>query len=109
MAGANSIFTGDTLLTTPNNEKNEDDRMFEELGLVGRPAFMPYSSGGPSSNEEAFGGAAGGHAGHAQHEQHSRQAAAAYAAAAAAAAPAAEGAQLKAGGGSCGCGKGACM
>ncbi|KAJ3079423.1 biotin synthase [Rhizoclosmatium hyalinum] len=34
MAGANSIFTGDKLLTTPNNAKNEDREMFDVLGLV---------------------------------------------------------------------------
>ncbi|KAJ3197603.1 biotin synthase [Entophlyctis luteolus] len=34
MAGANSIFTGDTLLTTPNNAISEDAAMFETLGLV---------------------------------------------------------------------------
>lgn len=32
MAGANSIFTGDKLLTTPNNEFNDDKKMFEILG-----------------------------------------------------------------------------
>ncbi|KAI8608233.1 hypothetical protein BC830DRAFT_1086356 [Chytriomyces sp. MP71] len=34
MAGANSIFTGDKLLTTPNNAQNEDKAMFETLGLL---------------------------------------------------------------------------
>ena len=50
MAGANSIFDGDKLLTTPNNERNEDLEMFETLGLRSRPAFLPYASGGDSSN-----------------------------------------------------------
>ena len=50
MAGANSIFTGDKLLTTANNEMNEDDQMFELLGLKPRPAFLPYSSGAASSD-----------------------------------------------------------
>ena len=27
LAGANSVFTGDTLLTTPNPEKSEDDAL----------------------------------------------------------------------------------
>jgi microcystin degradation protein MlrC len=49
LAGANSVFSGDTLLTTPNNEASEDARMFAELGLTGRPAFVPYAAGGPSS------------------------------------------------------------
>jgi len=33
LAGANSIFTGDKLLTTPNNALTEDDQMFKLLGL----------------------------------------------------------------------------
>ncbi|HTF82087.1 MAG TPA: biotin synthase BioB [Cytophagales bacterium] len=39
MAGANSIFAGDKLLTTPNPEVNEDQAMFELLGLKPREAF----------------------------------------------------------------------
>jgi biotin synthase len=50
MAGANSIFDGDKLLTTPNNDRNEDMQMFEELGLKSRPAFMPYGAGGATSD-----------------------------------------------------------
>lgn len=50
MAGANSIFDGDKLLTTPNNERNADLEMFDELGLKSRPAFMPYAAGSASSN-----------------------------------------------------------
>lgn len=42
LAGANSIFTGDKLLTTPNNAMDTDEAMFEELGLEGRPPFKPY-------------------------------------------------------------------
>jgi Biotin and Thiamin Synthesis associated domain len=41
LAGANSIFDGDKLLTTPNNERSEDLAMFEALGLTSRPAFWP--------------------------------------------------------------------
>jgi len=33
-AGANSIFYGDRLLTTPNPEADSDGRLFEKLGLV---------------------------------------------------------------------------
>ncbi|KAF6001273.1 biotin synthase [Cyanidiococcus yangmingshanensis] len=40
MAGANSIFTGDKLLTTPNNELSQDDAMFRRLGLSGQSPFM---------------------------------------------------------------------
>lgn len=53
LAGANSIFTGDKLLTTANNEMSEDDQMFELLGLKGRPAFLPYEGGAASSDGSA--------------------------------------------------------
>lgn len=33
LAGANSIFVGEKLLTTPNPEPDEDDRLLESLGL----------------------------------------------------------------------------
>jgi len=39
MAGANSIFAGDKLLTTPNPSFEEDHAMFELLGLKPRKAF----------------------------------------------------------------------
>ncbi|MEH0158564.1 biotin synthase BioB [Limibacter armeniacum] len=39
MAGANSIFAGDKLLTTPNPEKNDDNHMFRILNLKPRVAF----------------------------------------------------------------------
>lgn len=39
MAGANSIFAGDKLLTTPNPSFDEDNMMFELLGLKPREAF----------------------------------------------------------------------
>src|SRR5690606_34735996 len=39
MAGANSIFAGDKLLTTPNPEFKDDMAMFELLGLTPRKAF----------------------------------------------------------------------
>jgi biotin synthase len=39
MAGANSIFSGDKLLTTPNPGVNEDQLMFQLLGLTPRKAF----------------------------------------------------------------------
>jgi biotin synthase len=55
LAGANSVFTGDKLLTTANNEATEDAKMFEELGLVGRPAFVPYVGGGASSDGSEWG------------------------------------------------------
>lgn len=39
MAGANSIFTGEKLLTTDNNDLDEDMHMFELFGLSPRPAY----------------------------------------------------------------------
>ena len=39
MAGANSIFTGEKLLTTPNPSFDEDNLMFQLLGLKPRKAF----------------------------------------------------------------------
>ena len=39
MAGANSIFAGDKLLTTPNPAFDEDNAMFQLLGLKPRVAF----------------------------------------------------------------------
>jgi len=39
MAGANSIFAGDKLLTTGNPEFNEDMAMFRTLGLTPKAAF----------------------------------------------------------------------
>lgn len=39
MAGANSIFAGDRLLTTPNPSFEEDNQLFQLLGLRPRMAF----------------------------------------------------------------------
>jgi len=39
-AGANSIFAGDKLLTTPNPDVNEDMKMFETLGLAAQKPFI---------------------------------------------------------------------
>jgi len=39
LAGANSIFAGDKLLTTPNNGNSSDARLFNLLGLTPRPAY----------------------------------------------------------------------
>jgi biotin synthase len=44
MAGANSIFAGDKLLTTPNPAFEEDDAMFKLLGLQPREAFKEAAS-----------------------------------------------------------------
>lgn len=42
-AGANSIFAGDKLLTTPNPDVNEDMKMFETLGMVPQKPFTKVS------------------------------------------------------------------
>ena len=39
-AGANSIFAGDKLLTTPNPDVNEDMEMFKMLGLNPQKPFV---------------------------------------------------------------------
>jgi biotin synthase len=39
-AGANSIFNGDKLLTTANPEFNQDQQLFDQLGLRGKPAHQ---------------------------------------------------------------------
>ena len=50
MAGANSIFAGDKLLTTPNPDFKDDMVMFELLGLTPRKAFK---NGRPQDRAEA--------------------------------------------------------
>ena len=40
LAGANSIFAGDKLLTTPNPGEDRDRRLFDNLGLVPKPAAV---------------------------------------------------------------------
>ena len=40
LAGANSIFAGDKLLTTPNPGPGEDHLLFERLGLSPRPSAV---------------------------------------------------------------------
>ncbi|PHT79940.1 Biotin synthase [Capsicum annuum] len=41
LAGANSIFTGEKLLTTPNNDFDADQNMFKLLGLAPKPPNFP--------------------------------------------------------------------
>jgi biotin synthase len=50
LAGANSIFAGDKLLTTPNPTVDRDARLFATLGLKPRPAYkeQPEEAGVPS-------------------------------------------------------------
>jgi biotin synthase len=45
VAGANSIFYGDTLLTTPNPEENKDLELFEKLGINASGRLVEESSG----------------------------------------------------------------
>lgn len=44
LAGANSIFAGEKLLTTPNPSLDQDSSMFERLGLTPRPAAVSNTS-----------------------------------------------------------------
>lgn len=44
LAGANSIFAGDKLLTTPNPETDEDKELFQTLSLKPRAAFKDKMS-----------------------------------------------------------------
>ncbi|KAL3687644.1 hypothetical protein R1sor_013953 [Riccia sorocarpa] len=54
LAGANSIFTGEKLLTTPNNDFDADQQMFKILGLIPKaPNFGVESSRGAESDEES--------------------------------------------------------
>jgi biotin synthase len=48
MAGANSIFAGDKLLTTPNPAFDTDMQMFEILGLKPRQPFQEKKAGFPT-------------------------------------------------------------
>lgn len=45
LAGANSIFTGDKLLTTPNNDFDADQQMFKLLGLLPKAPDFSDASG----------------------------------------------------------------
>ena len=59
LAGANSIFAGDKLLTTPNPEMSEDSALFEALGLKAQKPFekgrQPVSIPAAESKIEALG------------------------------------------------------
>lgn len=53
LAGANSIFDGDKLLTTANADREDDEKLFDALGLTSRPAFLGYGAGEASSKHGA--------------------------------------------------------
>lgn len=52
LAGANSVFLGDRLLTTPNPEADADRRLFDKLGVHLRSGYR--------GNEVPVGAGAGG-------------------------------------------------
>jgi len=52
-AGANSIFAGDKLLTTPNPDVNEDMELFKSLGLNPQKAFEKKTQPESVSAEES--------------------------------------------------------
>ncbi|KAJ3105714.1 biotin synthase [Phlyctochytrium planicorne] len=55
MAGANSIFTGDKLLTTPNNAFNDDQLLFQTLGV--EPLRLEIEATEENVAEASVGGA----------------------------------------------------
>ncbi len=63
LAGANSVFLGDRLLTTPNPEADADRRLFHKLGVNLRAADQSPSRGHAApylANEVPAGAGAGG-------------------------------------------------
>ncbi|VFQ92323.1 unnamed protein product [Cuscuta campestris] len=55
LAGANSIFTGEKLLTTPNNDYDADQLMFKMLGLIPKPpVFSAKDSDAENIEEDAL-------------------------------------------------------
>ena len=58
-AGANSIFAGDKLLTTPNPDVNEDMKLFDKLGVTAMKPFtkkvQPRTVEAQDSQYEALG------------------------------------------------------
>lgn len=50
LAGANAIFTGDTMLTTPCNPFDEDKAMLARWGLRGQKSFEVLKEG-PGSEQ----------------------------------------------------------
>ncbi|MFT7587968.1 MAG: biotin synthase [Limisphaerales bacterium] len=52
LAGANSIFAGEKLLTTPNPSVNEDKNMFALLGLTPRDAYKKEAAENSSSKAQ---------------------------------------------------------
>lgn len=53
LAGANSIFTGEKLLTTPNNDYDADQLMFKMLGLIPKPPSFPDDEDKAFESEES--------------------------------------------------------
>ena len=52
LAGANSIFAGEKLLTTPNPSRGEDESLFDALGLRAKPAFdHPVGASSPEARD----------------------------------------------------------
>ena len=50
MAGANSVFMGERLLTTPNPTVDKDRRLFEELGIRVQAAVDAVAQPGPGAH-----------------------------------------------------------
>jgi biotin synthase len=56
-AGANSIFYGDKLLTTPNPEADEDESLLREAGLLPLPPVADATAGAATTQNVASSGA----------------------------------------------------
>jgi len=52
LAGANSVFLGDRLLTTPNPDAGDDRRLLARLGLQLQPLGATSSTAGPPARQE---------------------------------------------------------
>ncbi|MEZ4743431.1 MAG: biotin synthase BioB [Bdellovibrionota bacterium] len=53
LAGANSVFSGEKLLTTANPELNEDLRLFARLGIKPMASDLPFEHTSPISEVES--------------------------------------------------------
>jgi biotin synthase len=51
LAGANSIFAGERLLTTPNNGVDADTELFQKLALKGRAPFKEQAACAPAVSD----------------------------------------------------------
>jgi biotin synthase len=53
LAGANSIFHGERLLTTPNPGRSRDEELFARLGLAAEASATATAGAGATDRAEA--------------------------------------------------------